>query len=104
MCGSTRATADGHAHGELLAPDAESLASMQRDIEAAAAAHDFVAVALHKGVVHTPVKLAPYERAVSQAAIDADADVVLGHHAHMIRGIDWYRGKPIFTASATAVW
>jgi poly-gamma-glutamate capsule biosynthesis protein CapA/YwtB (metallophosphatase superfamily) len=80
---------------ELLAPDAESLAAMQRDIEAAAA-HDFVAVALHKGVVHKPAKLAPYERAVSQAAIEAGADVVLGHHAHLIRGIEWYRGKPIF--------
>jgi poly-gamma-glutamate synthesis protein (capsule biosynthesis protein) len=55
-----------------------------------------VIVSLHKGIVHTPVKLAPYERPVAQAAIDAGADIVVCHHAHIVRGIELYRGKPIF--------
>jgi poly-gamma-glutamate synthesis protein (capsule biosynthesis protein) len=55
-----------------------------------------VVVALHKGIVHTPARLAPYERAVAHAAIDAGADVVIGHHAHIVRGIEFHRGKPIF--------
>jgi poly-gamma-glutamate synthesis protein (capsule biosynthesis protein) len=46
--------------------------------------------------VHTPAKLAPYERPVAQAAIDAGADVVVSHHAHIVRGIEFHRGKPIF--------
>ena len=28
--------------------------------------------------------------------IDAGADVVIGHHAHLLRGIEVYKGKPIF--------
>lgn len=60
------------------------------------AASRLVVVALHKGIVHTPAQLAPYERAVAQAAIDAGADVVVGHHSHIVRGLEMYRGKPIF--------
>jgi len=53
-------------------------------------------VALHKGIVHTPAALAPYERPLAHAAIDAGADVVVGHHAHILRGIELYRDRPIF--------
>jgi poly-gamma-glutamate capsule biosynthesis protein CapA/YwtB (metallophosphatase superfamily) len=92
-------TADGSAinpRANLLTPDAASLAAMSAGIRAARAAADVVVVALHKGIVHTPATLAPYERAVSHAAVDAGADVVVGHHAHILRGIEMYRGKPIF--------
>jgi poly-gamma-glutamate synthesis protein (capsule biosynthesis protein) len=37
-----------------------------------------------------------YERQVAKAAIEAGADIVVGHHAHILRGIEVYRGKPIF--------
>jgi poly-gamma-glutamate synthesis protein (capsule biosynthesis protein) len=80
----------------LLDPDEASLAAMADGIRAARADADLVVVALHKGIVHTPAKLAPYERAVAHAAIDAGADVVVGHHAHILRGIEMHRGKPIF--------
>jgi poly-gamma-glutamate synthesis protein (capsule biosynthesis protein) len=40
--------------------------------------------------------LAAYERQVSHAAIDAGADLVLGHHAHILKGIELYQGKAIF--------
>jgi poly-gamma-glutamate synthesis protein (capsule biosynthesis protein) len=33
---------------------------------------------------------------LARAAIDAGADIVIGHHAHMLRGIEFHRGKPIF--------
>jgi poly-gamma-glutamate capsule biosynthesis protein CapA/YwtB (metallophosphatase superfamily) len=80
----------------LQLPDLESLSQMQTDIAAACRDDSFVVVALHKGLVHTPARLAPYERPVAWAAIDAGAQVVIGHHAHLIRGIEFYRGKPIF--------
>src|SRR5690606_1370519 len=51
---------------------------------------------LHKGIVHTPAALAPYETKVARAAIDAGADVVVGHHAHILRGIEKYRDRPVF--------
>jgi len=73
-----------------------SLEAMQADIEALRAQVDVVVVALHKGLVHTPAQLAMYERPVARAAIEAGADIVVGHHPHISRGIEFYKGKPIF--------
>lgn len=73
-----------------------SLEAMQDDIEALRAEVDVVVVALHKGLVHTPAQLAMYERPVARAAIEAGADIVVGHHPHIARGIEFYKGKPIF--------
>jgi Bacterial capsule synthesis protein PGA_cap len=53
-------------------------------------------VALHKGILHTRARIAPYERQAARAAIDAGASIVIGHHAHIIKGIEFYRGRPIF--------
>jgi len=76
--------------------DPETVEAMQADIAAARRQHDVVIVALHKGLVHTPAALAMYERPLARAAIDAGADIVLGHHAHILRGVEMYHGKPIF--------
>lgn len=70
--------------------------AMQADVEALRASVDVLVVAFHKGVVHTPAHLAMYERPLSRAAIDAGADIVVGHHAHILRGVEVYRGKPIY--------
>jgi poly-gamma-glutamate capsule biosynthesis protein CapA/YwtB (metallophosphatase superfamily) len=81
----------------LCDPDPSSVALMQNDIRTARRnGADLCIVALHKGIVHTPALLAPYERGVAQAAIDAGADAIIGHHAHILRGIEFYRGRPIF--------
>jgi poly-gamma-glutamate synthesis protein (capsule biosynthesis protein) len=74
----------------------EALKTLAIDIATVRTKADIVLVALHKGIVHTPARLAPYERPVAHAAIDAGADIVVGHHAHIVRGIEFYRGKPIF--------
>lgn len=73
-----------------------TLEAMQADIEALRARVDVVVVALHKGLVHTPAQLAMYERPVARAAIEAGADIVVGHHPHITRGVEFYKGKPIF--------
>jgi poly-gamma-glutamate capsule biosynthesis protein CapA/YwtB (metallophosphatase superfamily) len=80
----------------LTQPDANSVASMTSDIKRAHHKADLVIVALHKGILHTPARLASYERPLAHAAIDAGASVVIGHHAHIVRGIEIYRSKPIF--------
>ncbi|KLE34900.1 capsule biosynthesis protein [Aurantiacibacter luteus] len=74
----------------------EALETLLEDVNAARGAADLVLVALHKGQVHTPAMLQPYERDIARAAIDAGADAVLSHHAHIVRGIEFHRGKPIF--------
>lgn len=77
-----------------VAPEAfEQLAAQIADVRGGV---DVVLVALHQGVVHTPARIEPYERALAEAAIEAGADAVLGHHAHIVRGIAFHRGKPIF--------
>jgi poly-gamma-glutamate capsule biosynthesis protein CapA/YwtB (metallophosphatase superfamily) len=73
-----------------------SLEGMQNDIEALKQQVDVVIVALHKGIVHTPVVVLDYERLAGRAAIDAGADLVISHHAHILRGIDIYKGRPIY--------
>ncbi len=80
----------------LASVNAESLLQMQADIASARALATLVVVALHKGIVHTPATLAPYECDLARAAIDAGADIVVGHHAHIVRGIEFHRGKPVF--------
>ncbi|UUT36663.1 CapA family protein [Microbacterium elymi] len=72
-----------------------SLAAAMDAVHAAAAAGTVV-VALHKGLVHVPVEVADYEREIAHALIDAGADVIIGHHAHILRGVEVYRGRPIF--------
>lgn len=76
--------------------DDQSLLVAQDDIQRARDDADIVIVALHKGIVHTRARLAAYERPLSHAMVDAGADIVLGHHAHIVRGIEIYRDKPIF--------
>ena len=92
-------TADGSPvapTGPLTQPAPEALRALFADVAAARSQAELVLVALHKGIVHTPAKLADYERPLARAAIDAGADIVVGHHAHILRGIEFYRGKPIF--------
>jgi Bacterial capsule synthesis protein PGA_cap len=74
----------------------ESLGAMREDIAALREQADILVVALHKGLGHVRAKLAQYESDVARAAIDAGADVVVGHHAHILRGVELYRGRPIF--------
>ena len=76
--------------------DARSMADLRGDIASVRPHADLLIVALHKGIVHRPTQLAPYERPLAHAAIDAGADIVVGHHAHIIRGIEIHRGRPIY--------
>jgi hypothetical protein len=73
-----------------------SLDAMRRDVKAAREQADIVVVGLHKGIGHTPAVIAMYERPVAHAAIDAGAHAVFGHHAHIMRGVEIYRGRPVY--------
>ena len=76
--------------------DRASLRLMTDAVTALAAEVDVVVVALHKGYGHTPARIDDYEYEIAHAAIDAGADAVVGHHSHIMRGIEMYDGKPIF--------
>jgi hypothetical protein len=92
-------TADGSPvapAGPLTAIGPDAIDRLRSDVEAARESAELVIVALHKGIVHTPAKLAPYERQLTAAALAAGADVVVGHHAHILRGIEVADGRPVF--------
>ena len=98
-----------HTHYEQIEPDQpgtpprvhtwahrRDLEAMRRDIAAAKAGADVVIVSLHWGIHFVPGVIADYQREVGHAAVDAGADLILGHHAHILKGIELYRGKAIF--------
>jgi poly-gamma-glutamate synthesis protein (capsule biosynthesis protein) len=53
-----------------------------------------VVVSYHGGVEYVDLPL-PRARRILHAAVDAGADVVLGHHPHVFQGVEWRRGRPI---------
>lgn len=73
-----------------------TLKLMEEDIRNLRSQCDVLVVAFHKGIGHTPAKVAQYEQQVSYAAIDAGADLVVAHHAHILRGVEIYKGKAIY--------
>jgi poly-gamma-glutamate synthesis protein (capsule biosynthesis protein) len=76
--------------------DPSTLEAMAAEIEVLRRDVDILIVALHKGLGHTPATVGMYELQISKAAVDAGADVVVGHHAHILQGMEVYRDRPIF--------
>ncbi len=76
--------------------EANTLQAMQEDIHMLRPQCDVLVVNFHKGVGHTPVVIADYEYEICHAAIDAGADVIFSHHAHILKGVEVYKGKTIF--------
>lgn len=55
---------------------------------------EVIIVSMHAGMEHTQT-IQPIQKQLSHTAIDMGADVVLGHHPHVIQGIEKYKGKYI---------
>lgn len=67
---------------------------MKRQIRELKASNDFVIVSFHWG---GEKKTSPkdYQKRYAHQAIDAGADVIIGHHPHVVQGVEVYREKPI---------
>jgi len=76
-------------------PDEAELKAMQEDIKALRGRVDILTVSCHWGVSGNQ-DLAAYQVAVGHAAIDAGADLVIGHHPHVPQGVEVYSGRAIF--------
>lgn len=72
------------------------LEAMVTDIKAAREQADLVFVSMHWGIHMVEAVLADYQREVARAAIDAGAAAIIGHHPHILKGVEFYRGAPIF--------
>ena len=76
--------------------NAADLAALQEDVRRLREQADVVVVSMHWGIHFEPGTIADYQYEAAHAAIDAGADVILGHHGHVIKGVEFYRGKPVF--------
>lgn len=74
---------------------AESNELMVQRIQEAKQNADFVVVYQHWGQEGT-TELEEYQTTSGKEWIDAGADVIVGDHPHVVQGIEWYNGKPIF--------
>lgn len=77
-------------------PDERDQERLRTDIARARAQSDLVIASFHWGDYNRPYRLTDHERRTARAAIDFGADLVVGHHHHSLRGIEWYDDKPIF--------
>jgi len=65
------------------------------DIANARRLADHVIVNIHWGTEGTS-SIQPYQRLLGHKIIDAGADILLGHHPHVLRGIERYKSGIIF--------
>lgn len=73
----------------------EDLEKMRLDIENARGQCDVLIVNFHQGVGLVRATVADYERMAARAAIEQGADLVMGEHAHIVKGMEMYKGKAI---------
>jgi poly-gamma-glutamate capsule biosynthesis protein CapA/YwtB (metallophosphatase superfamily) len=73
--------------------DADSLREFTDDIAALRAQADVVVASCHWGLGKDTLA---YMRDIGRAAIDAGADIVIGHGPHYSLAVEVHRGRPIF--------
>ncbi len=69
--------------------------ALAEDIGALRQKVDRVVVTFHWGVPYEPDP-SPGDQAKARFAVDCGADVVIGHHPHIVQPVEMYRGRPIF--------
>ena len=79
-------------HGGAAPYSARAMATEIERLRGAGA--DIVVAQFHGGFQFAEVK-STFLRRISEAAIDAGADMVISHHPHVLQGVEWYRGHLI---------
>jgi poly-gamma-glutamate synthesis protein (capsule biosynthesis protein) len=77
-------------------PFRDDLAALVDDVRRARARCDLLTVSMHWGLNGVTGTIPDYEIDVAHAAIDAGADVIHGSGPHRLKGIEVYKGRPIF--------
>lgn len=79
----------------LTFPERSDLDALLADVRTARGQSDVVILSFHWGVHFSRAVIADYQREIAHAAIDEGVDVILGHHPHVLKGVEIYRGRPI---------
>jgi poly-gamma-glutamate synthesis protein (capsule biosynthesis protein) len=69
--------------------------ALLESIERARAEHDLVIVSYHGGKEYAE-RISREQRAFAEAAMQAGADLVIGHHPHVPQGVSWHDARPAF--------
>jgi poly-gamma-glutamate capsule biosynthesis protein CapA/YwtB (metallophosphatase superfamily) len=80
----------------ITTPVAADVEAMAADIARAREDADAVVLFIHWGIRLLPKINAQYQEVVAHAAIDAGADLILGHHPHCVKAVELYKGKVCF--------
>jgi len=86
-----RCAAGDHLPGSAMDPPealAEDIGALRKEV-------DRVVVTFHWGVPYQPYPSGD-DQARARLAIDCGADVVIGHHPHIVQPVEVYRGRAIF--------
>ncbi len=76
-------------------PHTEDLSALLASVKELRPQVDVLILSHHAGLHFVPAVVPDYQRAVAHAAIDAGVDLVLGTHAHILKGLEFHKGKPI---------
>lgn len=77
-------------------PHRDDLQATADDIRKAKSQADLVILSMHWGIHFIPAVIAEYQKEIARVAIDSGADLILGHHTHILKGIEVYSGKVVF--------
>jgi poly-gamma-glutamate capsule biosynthesis protein CapA/YwtB (metallophosphatase superfamily) len=71
-----------------------SIEKMKETVEKSKLENDIVVVSMHAGTEYS-ISLSKQQKAFAESAIDSGADLVIGHHPHVVQGVEKYKGKYI---------
>jgi poly-gamma-glutamate synthesis protein (capsule biosynthesis protein) len=87
----------------MTIPDEKAVARMEHDISVLKSNVDIVIASYHWGVSGQPA-IVGYEQKLAYAAIEAGADIIMGHGNHLVQAVEVYNNKPIFYGLGNAVF
>ena len=95
-------------YGVVMLPDKPGIAcvdshSLPAQIRAAKAKCDALVVSFHWGVEYMK-QPAERQRKLARLCIDNGADLILGHHPHVLQPVETYKGKPIAYSMGGFIW
>ncbi len=77
-------------------PDPTDHDNLVADIASARQQADIVVASFHWGDHFKAHHLTDHELRTARLCIDEGVDIVVGHHQHVLRGMEWYRDRPVF--------
>ncbi len=86
--------------GNAINKDAQ--AKIKKIVDSAKRGSEYVVIALHGGIERQTVPTS-YQVTLARAFVDAGADLVVGHHPHVLQGAEIYKGKPIFYSTGNFI-